>query len=254
MGLTYLLIKVLAVALFINLVPIEVQGEVQLFDHERYIEKRQDSLDNTTDASLVYPNPDPTAYLAGNLANNFLAIKLFRFGGDGTFELEIVHRNFLPLSGYPNLVYIITHIHTKFVYSTSGSIVNIMNAIAANISLIPQYNIRYGANDSATNYDGLISNFVTNPRGVPVMSFTTATLQQLQSGLQTNMAMFPTYQQQSHSGRYIQWYLDYLFASTNQRIYQPASFSSNTNNAQRQGWSYLLSTCSIIFVYLLNKF
>jgi len=252
MGLTYLLIKALAVTLFINLVLIEVQGEVQLFDHERYIEKRQDSLDNTTDASLDYPNPDPMEYLAGNLANNFLAIKLFRFG-DGTFELEIVHRNFL-ISPPANLVYIITHIHTKIAYSDSGSIVDIMNQIVADISQIPQYNIRYGSNDATTNYDGLISNFATNPRGVPVMGFTAATLQQLQMGLQTNMAMFPNYKQQSHSGQFTQWYLDYLFASTNQRIYQPSPFSSNTNNAQRQGWSYLLSTCSIIFVYLLNKF
>jgi len=251
-GLMYLLIKALAVALFINLVPIEVQGQVQLFDHEYYIEKRQDSLDSATDATLTYPNPDPMQYLARNLANDFLAIKLFRFG-DGTFELEIVHRNFLIPSS-ANLVYIITHIHTKMAYSASGSIVDIMNKIVADISQIPQYNIRYGSNDTTTNYDGLISNFATNSKGVRIKGFTATTLQQLQLGLQTYMAKFPNYKQQSHSGKYFQWYLDYLFVSTKEHIYQPSSFLSNTSSAQHQGWSYLLSTCSIIFVYLLNKY
>jgi len=73
----YLLIKVLAVTLFINLVPIEVQGEVQIFDHECYIEKRQDSLDNTTDANLAYPNPDPMEYLAGNFGQWFSCYQTF---------------------------------------------------------------------------------------------------------------------------------------------------------------------------------
>ena len=68
-----------------------------------------------------------------------------------------------------------------------------MNTIVADISQIPQHNIRYGSNDVTINYDGLISNFTTNPRGVCVTGFTTDTLQQLQMGLQTSMAKFPNY-------------------------------------------------------------
>jgi len=135
---------------------------------------------------------------------NFLAIKLFQYN-DGTFELEIVNSNFLIPSS-PNLVHIITHIHVKINYSKSGSIVDIMDKIAADISLISQYSIWYGSNDATTNYNGLISNYKMNHNGLQVMDFTTATIKQLQMGLQNNinMAKFPEYKVKSYCSQYFQ--------------------------------------------------
>jgi len=167
-----------------------------MYYHEQHYKVKRQLINVDRNDDATYPNPNPTAYLAGNLANNFLAIKLFWYGS-GTFQLEIVHRNFLTLSS-ANLTYIITHIHTNIAYSTSGSIVDIMNKIVVDISQIPQYNIWYGSNDATTNYNGLISNYKTNGYGFPVMNFTTATMKQLQMGLQNNMAKFPAYTEQSY--------------------------------------------------------
>jgi len=105
--------------------------------HEQHYKVKQQFINADKNDDATHPNPDPIPYLAGNLANNFLAIKLLWYGPE-TFELEIVHRSFLTPSS-ANLVYtyIITHIHTIITYSTSGSIVDIMNKIVADISQIP---------------------------------------------------------------------------------------------------------------------
>ena len=87
-------------------------------DHHVHTLKQDDLVERFIEVSSrqLYPKPDIAGYLKGNLEDNLLGIKLFRYYYKKqptlpTVEMEFVHKNFLPTN--KNLSYIITHIHTQ---------------------------------------------------------------------------------------------------------------------------------------------
>ena len=216
------------------------------YDH--YILKRDDGRPE-------YPLPDPAVYLRGNLANGLLGIKLFKYIGrevQPTMELEFVHTNFLISDN--SLPYIITHVHTSISYSISQSIYNVVPRIAANIGLIPQLNIRYGSSDGFTNFSGLLSHFVNNPHGVPVQGYTQATINQLKQSLDRYTSMYPDYPEHAYdNGEKVQWFLDYLYAKTGERLYWTTAQYKGlySNGAPRKAIiSYMFIITSVIIIII----
>ena len=184
---------------------------------------------------LEFPAPDPNQYLQRNLSLGIRGVKIFRSRSSNTFEIEIVH--FLPVatrSGNFNREYMVTHIHTNIRYQEDLSILFVMESIAADITQIAQYNIRYGMVDTnhqrATNFHGLFSQFVTNSQGVPVTRFTQATIDELQRGIRNNVAPSgtPQYFESFYDGQFEprQWYLDFN-TFTNNVLYWPSDFYQN---------------------------
>ena len=90
-----------------------------------------------TDTGELYPKPDADGYLRGNLRDNLLGIKLFRYNykqHEPTMEMEIVHKNFLPTT---NFSYMITHIHTNIKYDVepSEAIAKVINKITVEFTI-----------------------------------------------------------------------------------------------------------------------
>ena len=169
-----------------------------------------------------YPKPKPAEYFKGNLAKNLLGIMLFQYQ-KGTMELEFVHRNFfLPTS--EELPYMIIHIHTDIKYSVQSreAILKVINEITQNITLVTQYNIRYGSSGTWRRYDGFHYNFTSNPHGVTVDGFTQSTINQLKQGFKNRANQYPDYHEQvyySSKTKAYKWYLDYLYQSTGMHLY-----------------------------------
>ena len=91
--------------------------------------------------------------------------------------LEFVH--YLPYIT-PSVQYTVTRVYTNIPYSDSTSILDTMNSIVKDINLITEYYIQYGITDgSVTDNDGLLSNFVTNFRGVSTTHYTATTIDKL---------------------------------------------------------------------------
>ena len=162
----------------------------------------------------LYPKPDANGYLRGNLRDNLLGIRLFRYNykQQPTMEMEIVHKNFLPAT---NFSYMITHIHTNIKYDVepSEAIAKVINKITHNNKLVTQYNVRPGFNGSWRQYDGFYCNFITSSRGMPVTTFTQSTIDQLMQGFNNLTNQYPDYREQvyiSDKTKAYQWYLDFL--------------------------------------------
>ena len=149
-------------------------------------------------------------------------------------ELEFVH--YLPYI-IPNAQYIVTRINTNIPYSGSTSILDAMNRIVEDNSLITKYYIQYGTTDgSVTNNDGLLSNFVTNFRGTSTTGYTATTTTQLLQGIKNSAYNNDQYHESFYDGQSngYQWYLDF---STNgyisEPLYWPMSLTDNRINGKR---------------------
>ena len=184
-----------------------------------------DDLADVNQKQQLYPKPDPAKYLRGNLGDNLLGIKLFRYyhKKQPTMELEFVHKNFLLTDN--NFSYLITHIHTNINYYSlqrSEAISKVLNNITQSFNLVAQYNIRYGSSNSCIDYNGLYCNFTTNRKGQPVEKYTQATINQLMQGFQKLAHQYPDYHEQVYYNKTTkanQWYLDYLYKSTGIHLY-----------------------------------
>ena len=133
------------------------------------------SLDVESDKILAryFPDPNINQYLNLDLTWGCRGIKLFQYGPDRTVEVEVVH--FLPSSfpsGYYNIQYMVTHIHTNIPYQSFYTNEYILDRLDTDPSHVTQINFRYGGiGHNHNSFGGLESEFLTNSgpgAGVPL--------------------------------------------------------------------------------------
>ena len=175
---------------------------------------------------------DMRKYFEWDLSNGLRGVRLSQCVDhqmlQAVMELEFVHC--LPYI-IPNAQYLVTRIHTNIPYSGSTSILDAMNRIVEDNSLITKYYIQYGITDGpVTNNDGLLSNFVANYRGMSTTGYTATTITQLLQGIKNSAYNNDQYHESFYVGQGsgYQWYLDFFSNGyISEPLYWPMSLSDD---------------------------
>ena len=183
---------------------------------------------NLVHTSLQFSDLDVEKYFAWDLSNRLHGVRLSKCINHQTqktvMALEFVH--YLPYIT-PSVQYTVTRVYTSIPYSDSTSILDTMNSIVKDINLITEYYIQYRITDgSFTDNDGLLSNFVTNFRGVSTTHYTATTIDKLLQDIRNNAYNNDQYYESFYVGEKNghQWYLDFT-GYISEPLYWPKSLS-----------------------------